>query len=114
MARCPSSWTLHDDLGDVTEEDILAAHKRDLELQDKHGVQFLTYWSNSPDGHAFCLVSAPTKNAAIACHKESHGLVPHKVIEIALKGFDEPIRLYEVSTSSGHHRPFSARRQAAR
>lgn len=73
---------LHDDLGEVTEEDILAAHRRDLEIQDKHGVQFLTYWFNSPDGHAFCLVSAPTKDAAIACHKESHGLVPHKMIEV--------------------------------
>ena len=73
---------LHDDLGDVTEEDILAAHRRDLELQEKHGVQFLTYWFNSPDGQAFCLVSAPTKQAAIACHKDSHGLVPHKMIEV--------------------------------
>ena len=78
----PIFMDLHDDLGDVTEEDILAAHRRDLELQDKHGVQFLTYWFNSPDGHAFCLVSAPTKEAAIACHKESHGLVPHKMIEV--------------------------------
>jgi class 3 adenylate cyclase len=78
----PIFMDLHDDLGEVTEEDILAAHRRDLELQDKHGVQFLTYWFNSPDGHAFCLVSAPTKDAAIACHKESHGLVPHKMIEV--------------------------------
>lgn len=78
----PIFMDLHDDLGDVTEDDILAAHKRDLELQDKHGVQFLTYWFNSPDGHAFCLVSAPTKEAAVACHKESHGLVPHKMIEV--------------------------------
>jgi class 3 adenylate cyclase len=78
----PIFMDLHDDLGDVTEEDIMAAHQRDLQLQDKHGVQFLTYWFNSPDGHAFCLVSAPTKEAAIACHKESHGLVPHKMIEV--------------------------------
>jgi class 3 adenylate cyclase len=78
----PIFMDLHDDLGDVTEEDILAAHRRDLELQEKHGVQFLTYWFNSPDGQAFCLVSAPTKQAAIACHKDSHGLVPHKMIEV--------------------------------
>ncbi len=78
----PIFMDLHHNLGEVTEDDILAAHRRDLEVQDKHGVQFLTYWFNSPDGHAFCLVSAPTKEAAIACHKESHGLVPHKMVEV--------------------------------
>ena len=74
----PIFMDLHDDLGDVTEEDILAAHRRDLELQDKHGVQFLTYWFNSPDGRAFCLVSSPTKEAAIA-YCDRHGLQCHVV-----------------------------------
>ena len=78
----PIFMDIHHDLGDVTEDDIKAAHQRDLDVQDKHGVHFLTYWFNSPDGNAFCLVSAPTKEAAIACHKESHGLVPHKMIEV--------------------------------
>ncbi len=73
---------VHPDLGDVTEEDIRDAHQRDLALQSKHGVQFLTYWFNSPDGQAFCLVDAPSREAAIACHKESHGLVPHKLVEV--------------------------------
>lgn len=73
---------VHDGLGDVSEADIKAAHQRDLDIQDKHGVQFLTYWFNDPDGKAFCLVNAPTKEAAIACHKESHGLVPHNIIEV--------------------------------
>ena len=73
---------VHDGLGDVSEADIKAAHQRDLDIQDKHGVQFLTYWFNDPYGKAFCLVNAPTKEAAIACHKESHGLVPHNIIEV--------------------------------
>ncbi|HUO45545.1 MAG TPA: DUF4242 domain-containing protein, partial [Acidimicrobiia bacterium] len=78
----PVFMDIHEDLGDVTEEDIKAAHQRDLDLQEKHGVQFLTYWFNSPDGQAFCLVNAPSKERAVACHKESHGLVPHKMIEV--------------------------------
>ena len=73
---------VHRDLGDVTEEDIRAAHARDLEVQDDHGVRFLTFWFNEPDGHAFCLVEAPNREAAIACHKASHGLVPHEMIEV--------------------------------
>jgi class 3 adenylate cyclase len=73
---------VHENLGDVTEEDIKSAHQRDLEIQDRHGVSFLTYWFNSPDGQAFCLVDAPTREAAVAVHKESHGLVPHNMVEV--------------------------------
>lgn len=78
----PIYMDVHKDLGDVTEQDIKNAHERDLALQDKHGVQFLTFWFNSPGGDAFCLVDAPSKEAAIAVHKESHGLVPHNIVEV--------------------------------
>lgn len=78
----PIYMDMHQDLGDVTEDDIRQAHARDLEVQGKHGVRFLTYWFNSPDGKSFCLVDAPDKEAAVACHKESHGLVPHDMIEV--------------------------------
>jgi len=78
----PIFMDVHRDLGDVTEDDIRAAHARDLEVQDEHGVRFLTFWFNQPDGHAFCLVEAPDKESAIACHKASHGLVPHDMIEV--------------------------------
>jgi class 3 adenylate cyclase len=79
----PIFMDVHKDLGDVTEEDIKNAHQADLSIQDEYGVQFLTYWFNSPDGEAFCLVDAPTKEIAIAVHKASHGLVPHDMIEVA-------------------------------
>jgi class 3 adenylate cyclase len=78
----PIYMDIHADLGDVTEQDIKDAHERDLAIQDKYGVQFLTFWFNSADGEAFCLVDAPTQEAAIAVHKESHGLVPHNMVEV--------------------------------
>lgn len=78
----PIYMDLHTDLGDVTEDDIKQAHQRDLEVQERHGVRFLTFWFNSPDGQAFCLVDSPSKEAAIAAHKDSHGLVPHNIIEV--------------------------------
>jgi class 3 adenylate cyclase len=78
----PTYMDMHHDLGDVTEEDIKAAHQRDLELQDQFGVRFLTFWFNQPDGRAFCLVEAPDKESAVACHKASHGLTPHEMIEV--------------------------------
>jgi class 3 adenylate cyclase len=78
----PIYMDVHRQLGDVTEEDICAAHARDLAVQDEFGVRFLTFWFNQPDGQAFCLVEAPDKESAIACHKHSHGLVPHEMIEV--------------------------------
>lgn len=82
VAGMPIYMDVHRDLGDVTEEDIRAAHERDLEMQSDFGVRFLTYWFNEPGGRAFCLVEAPDKDSAIACHKASHGLVPHELIEV--------------------------------
>lgn len=78
----PIYMDIHPDLGDVTEEDIKSAHQRDLDVQEDYGVRFLTYWFNSPEGHAFCLVEAPNEESAVQVHKASHGLVPHKVIEV--------------------------------
>lgn len=78
----PIFMDIHENLGDVTEDDIKSAHRRDLEIQEQHGVQFLTFWFNSPGGQAFCLVDAPSKEAAIAVHKASHGLVPSDVVEV--------------------------------
>jgi class 3 adenylate cyclase len=78
----PMFMDVHAGLGDATAEDVAAAHARDLEVQGKHGVQYLTYWLNDPAGQVFCLVEAPSKEAAVACHKEAHGLMPHNIIEV--------------------------------
>lgn len=80
----PLYMDVHPGLGDATPEDVAAAHRRDLEVQDKYGVRFLTYWLNNPDGRAYCLVEAPSKDAAVACHKEAHGLLPHDMIEVEM------------------------------
>jgi class 3 adenylate cyclase len=82
LQAMPTYMDVHHDLGDVTEGDIQAAHERDLEMQGQFGVRFLTFWFNQPDGRAFCLVEAPDKDSAIACHKASHGLTPHEMIEV--------------------------------
>ena len=74
---------VHGSLGGATQDDIRAAHQKDLEMQDQFGVRFLTYWFNQPDGRAFCLVEAPDADTAVACHKASHGLAPHEIIEVS-------------------------------
>jgi class 3 adenylate cyclase len=79
----PMFMDVHDGLGDATMDDVADAHQRDLLVQDKYGVRYLSYWFNDPGGKAFCLVEAPTPDAVKACHKEAHGLMPHDIVEVA-------------------------------
>ncbi len=78
----PMFMDVHEPLGDATEEDIAAAHERDLEVQDKYGVRFLSYWFNGPGQAGYCLVDAPDTESLKACHKEAHGLMPHNIISV--------------------------------
>lgn len=66
----------------ITAADIAAAHLKDLEVQGRHGVQFLNYWFDEMRQHAFCLASGPDIDAVRSAHRESHGMVPAQVIEV--------------------------------
>lgn len=69
----------------MTAEDLTNAHMQDEAAQEQHGVKYLTYWLNEAAGKAFCLVDAPSADAATAVHRESHGLVADKIIEVDSK-----------------------------
>jgi class 3 adenylate cyclase len=69
-------------LPSVSAEDVAHAHARDVEVQAKHGVRFITYWFDVRTCCAFCLVEAPSAEAAVRVHQESHGLVPSQLIEV--------------------------------
>ena len=66
----------------LTAEAVAGAHKRDLETQGKHGVNYLKYWFNEQTGRVYCLVDAPDKEAAEAVHREAHGLVADEIMEV--------------------------------
>ena len=38
-------------------------------------MQYLRYWVDEANGKVFCLVEAPSADAATDVHKEAHGLV---------------------------------------
>ena len=58
------------------------AHKADLAVQHKHCVHCLKYWFNEGAGKVFCLIDAPSPEAAAAVHREAHGLMAEKIIEV--------------------------------
>ncbi len=66
----------------ATSEDMAKAHAADVATQQKYGVNYRKYWFNESCGKAFCLVEAPNAEAAIHVHREAHGHVAERIIEV--------------------------------
>ncbi|MEY2536321.1 MAG: hypothetical protein QOG67_61, partial [Verrucomicrobiota bacterium] len=85
----PTYMDIHE-LHGVTPEEVAKAHAADLEVQKKYGVNYLKYWVNESCGKVFCLVDAPNPEAATHVHREAHGIMAEKIIEVhpeLLEGF---------------------------
>jgi class 3 adenylate cyclase len=76
------------DLKGLTAADIAEAHRKDLEVQGRYGVRFLTYWFDDTRGTAFCLIDAPDIETAMRVHDEAHGEVARDVIEVDLSAVE--------------------------
>ncbi len=63
-------------------EEIAEVHLRDIEIQGKYGVRYVTYWIEEEAQQAFCLVDAPSKERAALVHKEAHDDVANEIIEV--------------------------------
>ena len=66
----------------ATRHAVADAHHKDLALQDKYRVKFLTYWFDEMRCTAFCLVEAPNRETIERAHSEAHGSVPNEVLEV--------------------------------
>ena len=66
----------------VSATDAAKAHQADLAIQDKHGVNYRSYWVDEKGGKVFCLVEAPNPEAANTVHREAHGLVAEEIYEV--------------------------------
>jgi class 3 adenylate cyclase len=73
---------IHEIPGGVSAEDVAKAHAQDVAVQDKYGVSYHKYWVNEKEGKIFCLCHAPNAEAAKQVHREAHGLVAEKVIQV--------------------------------
>lgn len=75
----PLYMDVHTVPGGVSAADVAHAHEADLQAQGRHGVNYLRYWVNETEGKVFCLVDAPSAEAAATVHKEAHGLLADDV-----------------------------------
>lgn len=72
------------DLHGLTAADVAEAHRKDLELQGRYGVRFLTYWFDEARGTTFCLIDSPDFATAMRVHEEAHGGIATEVIQVDL------------------------------
>jgi class 3 adenylate cyclase len=78
----PSYMDIHEIPGGVKAEDVAKAHLQDVKVQSKYGVSYHKYWVNEKEGKIFCLCHAPNAEAANQVHREAHGLVAGKIIQV--------------------------------
>jgi hypothetical protein len=73
---------IHHHIDGLTADAVAQAHQADLNTQAKYGAKYLRYWFDESTGKVFCLIEAPNKEAAIAVHREAHGLLADELIEV--------------------------------
>lgn len=79
----PMFMDVHNIEGGVAATDVADAHRADLATQAKHGVNYLRYWIDEEAGKIFCLVEAPSAEAASTVHREAHGLVADELYRVS-------------------------------
>ena len=65
--------------GNVTAAAVADAHKKDLAVQNKYGVNFINYWVDEKLGVVMCLSESKDAASVINTHKEAHGLIPSEI-----------------------------------
>jgi len=72
------------DMPGMTAESVAEAHRKDLEIQDRYGVKYMTYWFDHERGTNFCLVDAPDAATAERVHREAHGEIATDIVAVDL------------------------------
>ena len=78
----PLFMDVHEVTGGVAMDDVAKAHLADLQTQGSYDVRYLRYWVDESAGRIFCLVEAPSAEAAANVHREAHGLVADGIFQV--------------------------------
>lgn len=66
----------------ATRRAVADAHLKDLALQDKYNIKFLTYWFDEMRSTAFCLIEATDQETIERAHNEAHGSIPNEILAV--------------------------------
>ena len=78
----PRFLDIHSNILGATPQQLAEIHAKDLAVQEKYGVRYVKYWYDAATGRVFCLSEAPSRDAALAVHREAHGLMPDEIFEV--------------------------------
>ncbi len=78
----PLYMDVHRHMKGVTAAAVADAHAKDLKVQGKYGVDYRSYWVDEKGETIYCLVEAPSPEAAARVHKEAHGLLADETHEV--------------------------------
>ena len=78
----PLFMDVHQIAGGVSMDDVAKAHLADLQAEGAYDVRYLRYWVDEGNGQVFCLVEAPTAQAAADVHRQAHGLVADHIYQV--------------------------------
>lgn len=78
----PLFMDVHQIDGGVAMEDVAKAHLADLQTQAAYDVRYLRYWVDEPGGRVFCLVEAPSAEAAANVHRAAHALEADHIYQV--------------------------------
>jgi hypothetical protein len=81
----PLFMDVHDGFFGVTQDQVEAAHRKDLEIEASEGVHFQRWWADPSTGKVFCLAEAPSKDAVLRVHEKA-GHPTEEIYELALNG----------------------------
>ena len=82
----PLFMDVHTINGPVGMADVAQAHQAGLKKQGEFDVNYRHYSVDEKQGKIFCLVEAPTSEAAATVHREAHGLVADEIYRVAEGG----------------------------
>ena len=70
------------DIPGTSAVDLAMAHVRDVQIEKRYGVRYITYWHDPQRGTAFCLADGPDPESVEAVHRDSHGLTAGRIIAV--------------------------------
>jgi hypothetical protein len=79
----PQFMDVHRGFVGVTEEQLMAAHQKDLAIEREEGVHFIKAWADPATGAVFCLSEGPNKEAVLRVHERA-GHATDEIYEVPI------------------------------
>lgn len=70
--------------GNVSAAAVAEAHRKDVAMQSRFGVNFINYWVDEANGTVLCLSEAVSAEAVRETHRAAHGLLPESIAEVSV------------------------------